>query len=355
MDSVNAVKLPVEKKKKKNTLSFKKPVLKAFSFPLLLVVFIAFFVGGWSIGGIEKDWRLLPGRIPEILYGEPDSSPTPPPPTTVDGYKYPLSASMLSIGIRESNVELGSTLGLSGFNVSRVVDGVTTGSGAWSCHNGGAGSDTGAYVQIDLGEGNAQEFIGARMFTSCSHPAAYAPFYSDDGTNWKIVDQGNTLYRFTPSLKGWNAITWGKRGAHRYWRLMLNGHYRVGCWVIEMEMYTKDRPRGQQCSSLAASKANPKPGDKVTFTCNGGGAVKILSNLFSTDFRILYAPENSSSYTTKYSKNGVAVGNGGKATYDFTLPYDILPGFYKTQCRICAKGVLSSYLGCTEWGKAVKK
>ena len=108
-----------------------------------------------------------------------------------------------------------------------------------------------------------------------------------------------------------------------------------------------------QCSSLVTSKAKPKPGDKVTFTCNGGGAVTVLPNLFYADFKILYAPQEDSPYEIKYSQNNVSIGSGGKATYDFTLPYDILPGSYKTQCRICTKPPLPSI--CTEWGKAVKQ
>jgi len=73
MDSVNAVKLPSANLKK---ASFKKFSPNKFHFPLLLIVFMLFFIGGWSIGGWQKG-ALEEGKMPEVFVTDSVFCPIP--------------------------------------------------------------------------------------------------------------------------------------------------------------------------------------------------------------------------------------------------------------------------------------
>lgn len=106
-----------------------------------------------------------------------------------------------------------------------------TGSNAW----GFGDSSVGAYIAVDLGDGNEKAYVKMRIYLGGNNdPNTFSIQYSDDGSDWDDAATG-----WTPILAGWNEVTWSTVGAHRYWRMLLTidgGWSRAG---RELELYTQ--------------------------------------------------------------------------------------------------------------------
>jgi len=95
-------------------------------------------------------------------------------------------------------------------------------------------SKAGAWLQVDLGAGNAKAYTKARIYAvSGGYKGNYSVQYSEDGTNWY-----SAATDFNPSAAGWNEKTWSSVGTHRYWRFYLTNTPVHGPWLNEMEWYT---------------------------------------------------------------------------------------------------------------------
>ena len=98
------------------------------------------------------------------------------------------------------------TSNITGFQAARVNDGnKVTGV------TDSVATDNAIYIELDLGAGNAKEFIGV-TFTILGSGLPYYWSYSDDGSAWTNMSSKITLV-------GDNLDEWESVGSHRYWKL----------------------------------------------------------------------------------------------------------------------------------------
>lgn len=123
--------------------------------------------------------------------------------------------------------------GLVSFSATNAVDN-NVGTNAWHTDS----SSAGAWLMIDLGAGNSQDYVKARLYSAGSgNNAVYSVQFSDDGINWTTA-----AAPFTTGLSGWNEKMWNPVGAHRLWRLLLTNTPGFGTWMTELEMYALTPP-----------------------------------------------------------------------------------------------------------------
>jgi len=121
-----------------------------------------------------------------------------------------------------------SQSGLSAFNAAECVDN-DTGTNAFHTDS----SSPGAWLQVDLGAGNAKEYTKLRLYArNAGLNSTWDIQYSDDGSSWDTAYSG-----FNPSSSGWNTASWASVGSHRYWRIYLTNTPGTGPWITEMEWY----------------------------------------------------------------------------------------------------------------------
>jgi hypothetical protein len=134
--------------------------------------------------------------------------------------KYPVTSAMLT------------NSGLTGFNAANAVDADITTAGF-----GTSAATSGAFLQVDLGLGNGQEFRRFRMYLSASGSAAsFNVDYSDDNITYNHAALG-----LVPDVIGWNDVELAPNGSHRYWRIVLANTPGAGAATInEVELYTSD-------------------------------------------------------------------------------------------------------------------
>ena len=166
-----------------------------------------------------------------------------------------LSPSMLS-----SNGGFGSE-----YYSGQIVDG-SEGCCGWGTDT----SSAGAYLQIDLGAGNAQAVTEAGIFAgSAGYKGDWYVYYSDDDSNWHNIASG-----FYPNLQGWNWDAWAYGGAHRYWQLILANTPGSGPWLTELQLMA------QTSNTLALSGGWPN----VAASDSGTMKVAINSNNYSVNW-----------------------------------------------------------------------
>lgn len=121
-----------------------------------------------------------------------------------------------------------SQSGLISFTAASCVDD-NTGTNAWHTDS----STAGAWLKMDLGSGNAKDYVKARIYAQTSgYAGSYNIQYSDNDSTYLNAATG-----FVPSAAGWNEKTWSNVGAHRYWRFYLSNTPGSGSWLNEFEMY----------------------------------------------------------------------------------------------------------------------
>lgn len=123
---------------------------------------------------------------------------------------------------------------LTGFNspsTSAIVDGSTSGSNNDPVNGTTAGN---LKVKIDFGAGNEQNIGQVKFYvgTSGSGPATKIQ-YSDD--NVTLYDAGGTAAAI--SSTGWQTLTNGNNGAHRYWYIVNTSTCPSSGYWTELEMY----------------------------------------------------------------------------------------------------------------------
>jgi RHS repeat-associated protein len=117
--------------------------------------------------------------------------------------------------------------GLSGFDQAQITDGDISTNG-WHTDS----ATPGAWLQVDLGSGNAQAVTEVRIYPAyAGYAGNYTVQYSDDDSNWSSASSG-----FVPSQAGWNSQSWTGVGAHRYWRLYLTNTPGSGPWLNELQL-----------------------------------------------------------------------------------------------------------------------
>jgi hypothetical protein len=133
--------------------------------------------------------------------------------------KYPVIAAMVTQS------------GMQNFTAANCVDtDVTT-----------KGWDTGtavpnAFIDVDLGAGNAQEYRRCRLYASAAgYAGIYDVQYSDNHTTFSAAATA-----FKADVAGWNEIELAPNGAHRYWRLNLTNTPGAGANMMEFEFYSSD-------------------------------------------------------------------------------------------------------------------
>jgi hypothetical protein len=172
--------------------------------------------------------------------------------------KYPLVASMLS------------NSGMASFSAANTVDGNVATIG-WNADAATAG----AFIAIDLGPGNAQEFRRVRIY--CAGAGGGAQIYN-------IIPQDVAGVNLTaagviaPNLKGWNEIELAPNGAHRYWVIGLavggtNGNF------TEVQFYTSQVDTAQLTAAANTSD------DAITLAAGGTEPRYATDGAFDTSER----------------------------------------------------------------------
>jgi uncharacterized phage protein gp47/JayE len=119
---------------------------------------------------------------------------------------------------------------LGNFNATALFDSLLNAK-AWDT----AACVPGAYMSIDFGAENGQNYTSVQMYLSGNGgDAGYDIFYSDDGSTW-INAQGVGSNSFVPSLAGWNKVSWASVGRHRYWRIVLSNTPQSSAYVTELK------------------------------------------------------------------------------------------------------------------------
>lgn len=138
---------------------------------------------------------------------------------------YQLTENAVTRGLEKATITSGmlSSSGLVTFNATACVDNAESGA-AWVVDTTTA---QGSYIQIDLGSGNEQELIQARIWTATPavnlRPEHWGVYYSDDGLSWTFSG-GIVKMNDTPKIAGLpdrHIASWSTVGSHQYWRLVL--------------------------------------------------------------------------------------------------------------------------------------
>lgn len=125
------------------------------------------------------------------------------------------------------------------FVAAQISNGNLT-TNAWQANNDGVGT----YIRVDLGAGNAMDFVGASLWTNVSSvTAVWNIQYSDDNINYTTAYSG-----FGPIT---STVVFPSAGAHRYWRLSkTNGVGANGQYSYELQFnvagissYLKSQPQ----------------------------------------------------------------------------------------------------------------
>jgi RHS repeat-associated protein len=121
----------------------------------------------------------------------------------------------------------GSGFASGDFYTGAIVDGSTACCGFETDHE-----SAGTWLQVDLGAGNTQAVVEARIYAAtANYPGSWTVQYSDNASTWTAA-----AINFVPSRLGWNATGWASVGAHRYWRLYLTNTPGPGGWLNELQL-----------------------------------------------------------------------------------------------------------------------
>jgi RHS repeat-associated protein len=121
----------------------------------------------------------------------------------------------------------GSGFASGDFYTGAIVDGSTACCGFETDHE-----SAGTWLQVDLGAGNTQAVVEARIYAAtANYPGNWTVQYSDNASTWTAA-----AINFVPSRLGWNATGWASVGAHRYWRLYLTNTPGPGAWLNELQL-----------------------------------------------------------------------------------------------------------------------
>ncbi|TNF37139.1 MAG: hypothetical protein EP329_03915 [Deltaproteobacteria bacterium] len=162
-----------------------------------------------------------------------------------------------------------SQSGITSFTAAGMVDGVIGQS--WHTDS----SVAGAWVQIDLGAGNARAVTQLQVYRNASaHAGVFDIQHSDDAASWTTVARAFTL----PDA-GWNAVDWEPAGAHRYWRLLLTNTPGAGAWLDDIRLAVCPADvdgacpaaclGGEYCSDGLCLCGAPDPLDPATLSHSG--------------------------------------------------------------------------------------
>lgn len=97
----------------------------------------------------------------------------------------------------------------------------------------------GAYIQIDLGVGNAREFVKCKVYSTGVNAGIYDVQYSDNEAIFTTIAQG-----VGPFILGHKEKMWSPAGKHRYWRITLSNTPGSGAWMGELEFFVKGNVYG---------------------------------------------------------------------------------------------------------------
>jgi len=130
-----------------------------------------------------------------------------------------------------------SQSGLESFEGAKVNDGILN---VATFETDASAADS--YLKINLGEGNAKEFV--RVDISISGSPANAIWnvqYSDNDSDWFTVEEG---VGGAPLAVGTHEFPWAKAGAHRYWRLLKTNAGEAGGAHAEIQFYEQTKVVG---------------------------------------------------------------------------------------------------------------
>jgi len=179
----------------------------------------------------------------------------------VPGPTVPLTAGMLSHS------------GMTAFNATLMTNG-TVNETAWHTDSATAG----AWVQVDLGAGNARAVTQLQVYrTNSAYAGVFDVEYSDDAATWTPFARVLTL-----TDTGWNAVDWEPAGAHRYWRLLLTNTPGGGAWLDDIALAvcpadvqgacSPSCVGGEYCSDGLCLCGPPDPLDPAMLTHSGMSA-----------------------------------------------------------------------------------
>ncbi|MFH0832828.1 MAG: DUF2341 domain-containing protein, partial [Candidatus Aenigmatarchaeota archaeon] len=168
-----------------------------------------------------------------------------------------------------------SQSGLVAWTPANLVDNVVTTAGFHTDSSG-----IGSYFKIDLGAGNAKEYVKARLYAySSTVYATWDIWYSDDNSAWTKVYTGMSMSAV--GANAWQSTTWDPAGAHRYWMFNKTDAAAGGGYHGELEMYSLNRTTGKYGNGLQFDGVN----DFVNITTiSVPSSITVSAWVYSTNF-----------------------------------------------------------------------